>query len=124
MHQQHRGAGQDVAAQSFARLAYLAGAREPRLMAAYASLLAAPGSEADLRRAVDACDEALLSRGGSTFEGWTELGAKRGQLLGRLERLRVRPTDQLDEDGNPIPLRRHHPDVPRRTRARRFAVGS
>jgi DNA polymerase III epsilon subunit-like protein len=123
VHQQHRAAGQDVAAQSFARLAYVAGAREPRLMAAYANLLAAPGSEADLHRAVDACDEALLSRGGSTFEGWTELGAKRGQLLGRLERLRVRPTDQLDEDGNPIPVRRHHPEAPRRTRPRRFQVG-
>jgi len=123
VHQQHRAAGHEVAAQAFARLASLAGAREPRLMAAYANLLAAPGAEADLRRAVEACEEALLSRGGSTFEGWAELGAKRAQLLGRLERLRVRPSDQLDEDGNPIPTRRHHPEVPRRTRARRFAVG-
>lgn len=50
----------------------------------------------------------LLSRGGSTFEGWTELGAKRAQHLGRLELLRVRPSDLLDADGNPIPARRHH----------------
>lgn len=122
VHQQHRAGGQEVAAQTFARLAYLAGSREPRLMAAYANLLAAPGSETDLRRAVDACDEALLSRGGSTFDGWAELGAKRAHLLGRLERLRVRPSDQLDEDGNPIPTRRHHPEQPRRSRPRRFAV--
>lgn len=38
-----------------------------------------------------------------------DVDAKRAQLLGRLERLRVRPTDQLDEDGSPIPVRRHHP---------------
>lgn len=101
VHQQHRAGGNEVAAQTFARLAYVAGSREPRLMAAYANLLAAPGGETDLRRAVDACEEALLSRGGSTFEGWAELGAKRAQLLGRLERLRVRPSDQLDEDGIP-----------------------
>jgi hypothetical protein len=109
-------------AQSFARLAYLAGTREPQLVAAYATRLAAAGGETDLRRAIDVCDEALLSRGGSTFEGWAELGAKRAQLLGRLERLRARPTDQLDEDGNPIPVRRHHPEAPRRTRPRRFQV--
>jgi NTP pyrophosphatase (non-canonical NTP hydrolase) len=42
------------------------------------------------RSRIDICDEALLSRGGSTFEGWTELGAKRAQLLGRLGRLRRR----------------------------------
>lgn len=91
-------------------------------MAASANLLAAPGGASDLRRAVDACEEALLSRGGSTFEGWAELGAKRAQLLGRLERVRVRPSDELDEDGNPIPTRRHHPEAPRCSRPRRFTV--
>ncbi len=121
-HQQHRAAGQEVTAQTFARLAYLAGAREPRLMAAYANLLATSGAEPDLRRAVEACEEALLSRGGSTFEGWAELGAKRAQMLGRLERLRVKPSDELDEDGNPIPARRHHPEQPRRSRPRRFTL--
>ena len=124
VHQEHRRAGQQVAAQSFARLAYAAGAREPQLAAAWASLVAAPGGEAQLRRAVGICEEAFLSRGTSTFEGWAALGAKHAQLLGRLDRLRVRPTDALDEDGNPIPARRHHPDEPRRTRPRRFAHGS
>ena len=33
---------------------------------------------------IDICDEALLSRDGSRFEGWTELGAKRAQLPGWL----------------------------------------
>jgi hypothetical protein len=55
-------------------------------------------------------------------EGWTKLAAKRGQLLGRFTRLRLRPSGQLDDDGNPVPVRRHHPGEPRRTRARRFVV--
>ncbi|WP_198588210.1 3'-5' exonuclease [Geodermatophilus chilensis] len=122
VHARHRAAGQDVSAQSFARLAWKAGCREPRLAAAYANLLATPGDEAALRRAVEICDEALLSRGGSTFDGWTELGAKRAQLLGRLERRRVRHSGELDEDGNPIPARRHHPGAPQRSRPRRFAL--
>ena len=80
VHERHRAGGQEVAAQTFADLAWKAGCREPRLAAAYANLLAAPGDETALRRAADVCDEALLSRDGSTFDGWTELGAKRGQL--------------------------------------------
>lgn len=122
VHERHRAAGQEVAAQTFAHLAWKAGCREPRLVAAYANLLAAPGDETALRRAADVCDEALLSRDGSTFDGWAELGAKRGQLLGRLERRRLRPSGELDEDGNPVPVRRHHPEEPRRTRPRRFAL--
>jgi hypothetical protein len=75
-----------------------------------------------LRRAAEVCDEALLSRDGSTFDGWTELGAKRGQLLGRIERRRAGSAVKLDADGNSIPVRRHHPEQPRRTRPRRFAL--
>jgi hypothetical protein len=96
--------------------------RLPGLVAAYATPRAAPGDEAALRRAADACAEAFLSRDGSTFDGWTELGTKRAQLLGRLERRRVPPSGELDEDGNPVPARRHHPEQPRRTRRRRFAL--
>jgi hypothetical protein len=118
VYQEHRAAGQRASAEMFARYAHVAGAREPQLVAAYANLLAAPGDEAALRRAADACEEALQSRDGSTFDGWTELGAKRAQLLGRLERRRLRPSGELDEDGNPVPVRRHHPEVPRRVRLR------
>jgi hypothetical protein len=75
VHERHRTGGQEVSAQTFAQLAWKAGCREPRLVAAYANLLAAPGDEAALRRAADACEEALQSRDGSTFDGWTELGA-------------------------------------------------
>lgn len=102
--------------------ANLAGAREPRLLAAYANLLATLSGEADLRRAIEAFEKALLSGGGSTFEGGAELGAKRAQLLHPLERLRERPSDDLDEEGNPIPTRRHHPEAPRRTRPYGFSV--
>jgi hypothetical protein len=59
--------------------------------------LAAAGDEAALRRAADICDEAFLSRDGSTFDGWTELGAKRTQRLGRLERRRAGSAVKLDE---------------------------
>ncbi|MFF5213617.1 hypothetical protein ACFY2X_47225, partial [Streptosporangium sp. NPDC000396] len=34
--------------------------------------------------------------------------------------LRLRPSGKFDEDGNPIPARRHHPTKPRRTRPMRF----
>jgi hypothetical protein len=67
-------------------------------------------------------DEALLSRSGSTFDGWAELGAERGQLLDRLQRRRLRPSGELDDDGNPVPVRRHDPEMSRRTRPRRFAL--
>lgn len=124
VHERHRTGGQAVAAQSFAQLAWKASLREPRLVAAYATLFAAPGDEAALRRAADACAEAFLSRDGSTFDGWTELGVEQAQLLGRRERRRAGSAVKLDDDGNPVPVRRHHPETPRRTRPRRFALRS
>lgn len=123
VYREHRDAGQAATADMFARHAHRTGARDPRLVAAYANLLAAPGDQAALQRAIDVCDDAFLSRQGSTDDAWTELAAKRGQLLGRLSRVRGHDTGQLDDDGNPIPVRRHHPDVPRRRHARRFALG-
>src|SRR4051794_27745721 len=111
-HERHRAGGQEVAAQTFAYLAWKAGCREPRLAAAYANLLAAPGDETALRWAADVCDEALLSRDRSTFDGWTELGAKRAQLLGRLERRRLRPSGELDEAGRGWQPRARAPPPP------------
>jgi hypothetical protein len=57
----------------------------------------------------------------STSGRWLA-SAKRAQLLGRLEGRRLRPSGELDEDGNPVPVRRHHPEEPRRARPRRFAL--
>ena len=122
VYEEHRAAGQEAAAQTFARYVHLAGGRQPRLVAAYATLLAAPGSEEALERAIKTCDEALAGWGGNTSDGWPELRAKRGQLAGRLTRLGGRLSTELDANGNPIPVRRHHPDDPRRVRGRRFSV--
>lgn len=119
---EHRATGQEASAQTFARYVHLADGRQPRLVAAYATLLAGPGSEDALERAIKTCDEALAGWAGNTADGWAELRAKRGQLAGRLTRLRGRLSTDLDEDGNPIPVRRHHPDDPKRVRGRRFAV--
>jgi hypothetical protein len=109
-------------AEMFARYAWEAKASEPRLAAAYASLLARPGSEDALQRGIDLCDEAFLSRQSSTDDAWTELAAKRAQLVGQLSRLRALNTTDLDADGNPVRRRRHHPEQPRRVRQRRFVV--
>ncbi|GAB3989473.1 exonuclease domain-containing protein [Nocardioides marmoraquaticus] len=122
VYQEHRAAGQDGSAQMFARYAHLAGGRQPRLVAAYATLLAAPGGEDALVRAITVCDEATSLRSGNTADGWAELRAKRGQLAGRLTRLQGRLATELDEDGNPVPVRRHHPEQPRRVRGRRFSL--
>ncbi len=122
VYREHRDAGHDVTAEMFARHAHRAGTREPCLVAAYANLLAAPSDVAALDRAIKVRDEAFLSRQGSTDDAWTELAAKRGQLLGRLARLRARSTSEFDDDGNPLPHRCHHPDQPRRRHTRRFTV--
>ena len=117
----HRTAGQHATADAFARLAYLAGARDPRLAAAYARLLAAPGDETALLRGIEVCTQALEARAGSTDDGWAALGAKRSQLAGLVERQRA--TVGIDADGNTVYVRRHHPEEPRRApRPRRFAV--
>jgi len=115
-----RSIGQDVRAQQMIDLAWEAGCRHPDVADAYAGQIAAAGRLADLEAGVTICDTALLTRNGSTHEGWILLTSRRNQLAGRAERLRVRPSGTFDGDGNPIPLRRHHPTTPRRTRQRRF----
>ena len=48
------------------------------------------------------------TRDGSTDEAWGLLDIREAQILGQIERRRVRYSDEFDEEGNPIPLRRHH----------------
>ncbi|MGE3812776.1 MAG: exonuclease domain-containing protein [Candidatus Nanopelagicales bacterium] len=115
-----RDAGQDSRAADVVRLGWQAGCRNPVIADAHAVALAAGGREPDLRAALDVCRTALATRDGSTADGWAELEARAAMLAGRLDRLRVRYTDQIDEDGNRIPARRHHPSTPRRTRSARF----
>jgi hypothetical protein len=75
-----------------------------------------------LTEARDICDEALLHRASSTGDGWTELREVRNRIAGQLARRQVRPSGKTDRDGNPIPVRRHHPERPERTRPGRFAL--
>lgn len=124
VYDEHRATGHEETAAMFARYAWLAGGRDPRLAAAYATLLATPGDLVALQRAIDTCSEASGSRSGSTDDAWAELGAKRAQLQGRAARLHDRHTGDLDADGNPVPVRRHVSTHRRRTRAPRFQVSA
>ena len=107
-------------AEQVIELGWAAGCRHPDLADAYAGQLAASGRLASYERAIDVCDEALGVADGSTHPGWARLRSRRNQLAGRRQRLVVRPSGKFDEDGNPIPARRHHPTKPRRTRPMRF----
>lgn len=115
-----RLSGQDVRAQQVVLLGWTAGCRHPDLADAYAGQVAASGRLPDLEAGIAVCASALAVRSGSTHEGWLRLVSRRNQIAGRAERLRERPSGHFDEDGNPIPLRRHHPSSPRRTRQHRF----
>jgi len=95
---------------------------EPRLVAAHARRVATAASSERLTQARDICDEALLHRGASTDDGWTELRQVRNRIAGQLTRRQVRPSGEVDGNGNPVPLRRHHPDHPDRTRPGRFSL--
>lgn len=107
-------------AEQVIELGWAAGSRHPDLADAYAGQLAASGRLASYDRAIGVCDEALTSADGSTHPGWGRLRSRRNQLAGRRQRLLVHPSGKFDEDGNPIPARRHHPTNPRRTRPMRF----
>ncbi len=104
-----------------AQLSWQAGARHPRLTDAYIASVAAGGRPADLQTALDVADTTLLTdpQPGPP-EHWRALQARRTWLAGQLARGSSRFSGQLDEDGNPILVRRHHPDTPRRTRPARF----
>lgn len=118
-----RSIGQESRSQQVVTLSWAVGCRHPDVADAYAGQLAAPGRLSDLQAGIAVCDDAFSCRGGSTHEGWSRLTSRRNQLAGRAQRLTLRPSGAYDEDGNPIPLRRHHPAMPRRARTPRF-VGS
>lgn len=92
------------------------GSRDPEIAEAHATALAAGGREQDLQDAAAICGAVLSLRTGSTDEAWSLLEIRAAQIAGQIERRRVRYSDQVDEDGNLIPLRRHHPANPRRVR--------
>lgn len=113
-------AGQPVRAGQVASRAVSAGCAHPAVAERQAVDIAAAGRAADLDAAVAVCDAALATRDGSTLEAWASLDTRRSLLAGRAHRVAFRHSGTYDEDGNPIPVRRHHPDTPRRTRRPRF----
>jgi len=122
VHEYWQSAGLATRAELLARYAWLAGGRDPRLCAVHARNTAAPGSATHLQSGIDICEKALLDRAGSTDDGWRDLQATRGRLAGQLARRTLKPSGQVDTAGNPIPVRRHHPETPERTRRTRFAL--
>ena len=78
------------------------------------------GFSGRLAAAVKICTMAFGVREGSTHEGWQRLQSRQAQLDGRRRRLEFQPSGKTGEDGNPIPVRIHHPAQPKRTRPARF----
>jgi DNA polymerase III epsilon subunit-like protein len=111
---------QTVRAGQVAAGAVAAGCYHPEVAEHHAADVAAAGRVADLTTAVSVCDAALAHRAGSTLEAWTSLETRRALLAGRVQRLAFRHSGTYDEDGNPVPVRRHHPEAPRRSRRPRF----
>ena len=116
--------GQIVRADQLAQLAWDAGCRDPEIVEAHAVSVARGGREIDLRNAVSVCDETLALRGDNTDDAWRSLAIRRARVAGQLERRRVRYTGRVDADGEPIPVRRHHPAAPHRHRMPRFLRGT
>jgi hypothetical protein len=75
-----------------------------------------------MNRPPEACPEVLI-------EFFSNHGAALDELSESLHQLydagrRSLPAGLVDDNGQPIPKRRHHPTNPRRTRPLRFARGS
>lgn len=115
-----RSVGQSARADQVVELAWRAGCRHPAIADAYAGLIAAPGRMSDIRSALASAKAAMRTRNDSTCDDWNRLRGLVAQLEARRTRLQVRLSDQFDEDGNAIPIRRHTPAAPRRTRPGRF----
>ena len=120
VHRHYLEIGQVARADQLADLAWIEGCRDPELAEAHALVLASGGRKADLNAAALVCNTTLPLRNGSTDEAWRLLDIREAQILGQLERRRVRYSDAFDEDGNPVLIRRHHAERPHRVRATRF----
>ncbi len=117
-----RDHSQHTRAELVAHHAWAAGCREPRLASIHAATIAAPGGTSHFQRGIDICDQALGARRGSSDDAWPQLLARRAQLQGRLARRTDRLTATTDDNGQPVPVRRHQPTAPRRTRPSRFSI--
>ena len=122
VHEHWRTTGQHKRAEALARYAWKADGRDPRLAAVHARNVGASGGVKQLQQGLDICGEALLSRAGSTDDGWRDLLATQGRLAGQLARRSFTPSGNVDHNGNPIAVRRHHPDAAERIRRGRFQL--
>jgi hypothetical protein len=113
-----RDAGQTARAQQLAHYGCAAGSRDPVIVEAHATDVAAGGREADLMAALAVIGPTLAQRAGNTDEAWAGLEIRASHIEGSLERRRA--LYRIDEHGNRVPVRRHHPENPRRTRPSRF----
>ena len=120
VHRHWAEAGQNDRAEALAAQAVAGGCSDPEIAGAHAVALAEGGREADLRAGLAVCDQALGSSDGSTDDAWRALLVHQMRIAGRLRRVRGRDSGTFDADGNPIPVRRHHPTNPRRSRPTRF----
>jgi DNA polymerase III epsilon subunit-like protein len=100
---------------ALARLALETGCLDPEIAGAYAHVLAT-GGRLEMGRTL--CDRVLATRHNSTDPAWAGLEMQSAAIEGQRQRLQVRYT--TDDAGNSIPVRRHHPEFPHRTRTPRF----
>jgi hypothetical protein len=121
-HQHWREVGHRSRAEALARYAWQAGGLDPRLVAAHAGNLATAGGVEQLQRGLEVGGEALLTQACSTDDGWRDLRSTQGRIAGQLTRRSFKPSGDIDENGNPVPVRRHQPQTPQRTRAGRFSL--
>lgn len=117
----HLAAGRLTAADEVAARAVAYGYLDPRVVNHHLTHLTSARRAGDISTALRICARALNERAGSTDLGWLLLTARQAHLSGIQERRNQPPSGKVDEDGNPIPKRRHHPAAPRRTRSLRFA---
>src|SRR4051794_6201681 len=90
VHQHWMTPGRPNRAELVGRYAWAAGGRDPRLVAAHARRVATAASTERLTEARNICDEALLHRGDSTDDGWTELREVRNRIAGQPARRQFR----------------------------------
>ncbi len=96
------------------------GCPDPVIAARLAYAVAASERTGDLQAALALALPVMAKRRGNTGDGWRELANAVASIRSRLARGGVRYSGKRDETGNPIPIRRHHPAVPRRPRATRL----
>lgn len=113
--------GRRGSAHYIASAAYDRGCFHPQLVNTHLNQVSAGNRPGDLEAALAIAD-LVLSQADQVgpVEHWRALRARRDWFAGQLDRGTAKPTGEVDEDGNPVLRRRHHPENPKRSRAFRF----